>query len=136
MSSKVEEKYKYTKTHEWVELTGQDTFRMGISDHAQSSLGDITYFELPEVGSSYTHGTVIGFVESVKAVSDIYAPMDFEVIAVNETMTDKPELANSAPYTDGWLVTGKLKNPSKNLSQLESLMDGAAYENYVAKEEG
>jgi glycine cleavage system H protein len=131
MSGTVEASYRYAKSHEWVELLDGE-IRMGISDHAQASLGDITYFELPEIGKQFNKGDVIGFVESVKAVSDIYAPVSFEVTAVNEKLTDAPEIVNTSPYTEGWTVKGKLTDAT----QVESLLDASNYETYIASEEG
>ena len=130
--SKVNPKFRYTKSHEWVEFLSSGTVRMGITDHAQASLGDITYFELPEVGKTFKKGDTLGFVESVKAVSDIYAPLAFEVTSVNTTLSETPEVVNQDAYVKGWYAEGKLQDKG----QLEDLMDAKAYSTYLASEEG
>lgn len=123
------ENLKYTKTHEWVALDG-DVATFGLTDHAQSELGDITYLELPEVGDSVKKGESFGVVESVKAASDMYSPVDGEVLEVNESAVDGPEVINSSPYDEAWLVKVKLSDPS----QLDALMDTAAYNEFEAGE--
>lgn len=115
---------KYAATHEWARDEGDGTVTVGISDHAQESLGDVVYVEQPEVGSSVTGGEEAGVVESVKAASDIYSPVSGEVIAVNELLEDAPETINSSPYDDGWFFKVKISDPS----ELEGLYDAAAYE--------
>jgi glycine cleavage system H protein len=115
---------KYAATHEWARDEGDGTVTVGISDHAQESLGDVVYVEQPEVGSSVTGGEEAGVVESVKAASDIYSPVSGEVIAVNELLEDEPETINSSPYDDGWFFKVKISDPS----ELEGLYDAAAYE--------
>jgi len=94
---------QYTKTHEWIKIEG-DEATIGISDYAQDALGDIVYVELPEVGTTYEAGDAFGAVESAKAASDLYMPVAGEVVAVNEPLVAQPELLNSDPYGDGWLV--------------------------------
>lgn len=115
---------KYAATHEWARDEGDGTVTVGISDHAQESLGDVVYVEQPEVGSNVTGGEEAGVVESVKAASDIYSPVSGEVIAVNELLEDEPETINSSPYDDGWFFKVKISDPS----ELEGLYDAAAYE--------
>ncbi len=120
---------KYTKTHEWISLEG-DIATFGLTDHAQSELGDITYLELPQVGDSLKAGDSFGVVESVKAASDVYSPIDGEVIEVNDAAVDGPELINSSPYDDAWLVKVRVADPS----QLEGLMDTDAYNEYESNQ--
>lgn len=123
------ENRKYTKTHEWIALEG-DIATFGLTDHAQSELGDITYLELPEVGDAVKAGDSFGVVESVKAASDVYSPIDGEVIEVNGAAVDGPEVINSSPYDDAWLVKVRVADPS----QLEALMDTAAYDEYESNQ--
>jgi glycine cleavage system H protein len=94
---------QYTKTHEWIKIEGEEA-TIGISDYAQDALGDVVYVELPEVGASYEAGDAFGAVESVKAASDLYMPVAGEVVAVNEPLVAQPELLNSDPYGEGWLI--------------------------------
>lgn len=120
---------KYTKTHEWISLDG-DVATFGLTDHAQSELGDITYLELPEVGDALKAGDAFGVVESVKAASDVYSPIDGEVVEINDTAVDGPELINASPYEDAWLVKVKISDPS----QIEALMDTEAYDDFEANQ--
>lgn len=120
---------KYTKTHEWISLDG-DVATFGLTDHAQSELGDITYLELPEVGDALKAGDAFGVVESVKAASDVYSPIDGEVVEVNDTAVDGPEVINASPYEDAWLVKVKISDPS----QLDALMDTEAYDEFEANQ--
>lgn len=113
---------RYAASHEWVRLEADGSVTVGISDHAQEALGDVVYVELPEVGASLNAGQEAGVVESVKAASDIYAPISGEVIAVNEALTDSPEQVNSDPYAS-WFF--KLQ-PSDS-AELNKLLDAAAY---------
>ena len=121
--------YRYTKEHEWVHTLG-DTGLIGITDYAQHSLGDIVYVEVPKVGAAITAGESFGTVESVKAVSEIFAPVSGTVIEVNETLTNRPELLNSEPFTSGWLIKVKLGDPA----QVQSLMTAADYDTFTATE--
>ena len=121
--------YKYTKEHEWVSVEG-DIGTIGITDHAQHELGDIVYVDLPKVGAHLDQGKSLGSVESVKAVSDIYAPVSGTVVEVNEGLPESPEVINEDPYGDGWLIKVRIGD----LSELEDLMDGEEYEEMVAKE--
>lgn len=114
---------KYLESHEWVRTEADGTLTVGISDHAQQALGDLVFVEVPEVGRSLTKGAAAAVVESVKAASDVYAPVSGEVIAANEALTSSPELVNTDPYGEGWLF--KLK-PSNN-AELSQLLDAAAY---------
>ena len=117
---------KFTKTHEWVRVDG-DVATVGISDYAQTELGDITYLELPEPGDSVARSEPFGIVESVKAASDIYAPVDGEVVARNDEAIEAPDLVNSSPYDRAWLVQIRLSDPS----QVGSLMSAADYDAFA-----
>ncbi len=115
--------YWFQKTHEYIaEIDGE--YRVGISEFAAQELGDITFVELPEVGATFTRGDSFGTVESVKAVSDVYAPADLEVTAVNEELADEPEKVNADPQGDGWFIKAKLSDAS----QLDDLMSKADYD--------
>jgi glycine cleavage system H protein len=119
--------YRYTKEHEWV--NAQDgVATIGITDYAQSELGDVVFVELPEAGKKLEKGNSFGTVESVKAVSEIYAPVSGEVLEVNPDLHNKPETINSDPHGAAWMVKIKLANPA----ELGKLMDGAGYEAYIA----
>jgi len=115
---------RYAPSHEWARLEADGTVTVGITDHAQDALGDVVFVELPEVGNSYEAGQQAGVVESVKAASDIYAPVAGEVIAVNEAIVDAPETINNDPYDGGWFF--KLK--PANTAELDSLLDAAGYQ--------
>ena len=109
----------YAKTHEWVRMEGEEAV-IGITDHAQHALGDITYVELPAVGDTLAAGQEMGAVESVKAASDLYSPVSGEVVAVNEVLNDSPEVVNQSPYEQGWMVRVRLSSaPSGLLSAAE-----------------
>jgi len=120
--------YRYSKDHEWIDVKG-DIATVGITDYAQSELGDVVFVELPTAGKALTAGKTFGSVESVKAVSDIYAPATGEVVESNATLQQKPESINTDPHGAGWLVKMKLANPA----DVSSLMDAAAYEAYIAE---
>lgn len=120
------EDLKYASTHEWVRPEG-DIAVIGITDHAQSELGDVVFLELPTVGSRIGKGDVFGTVESVKTVSDLIAPVSGEVVEINETLTESPELVNDEPYASGWLV--KVKMGAK--SELDELMSADQYETFI-----
>lgn len=113
---------KYTSDHEWVKMEGSD-FVIGITDHAQDSLGDVTFVELPEIGARFEDKAVFGVVESVKAASDLYMPVTGEVIEVNDSLNDSPENVNSDPYGNGWMI--KIR-PDQSDS-IGSLLDADAY---------
>jgi len=121
----------YIKSHEWIERDG-DTVTIGITDHAQESLGDLVFVELPETGESLSAGDVCAVVESVKAASDIYAPLTGEVTAVNEELADSPELINEDPYGEGWLMKMSITDEA----ELDDFLDAEAYQAVVDEEEG
>ncbi len=120
------ENFRYTKEHEWVKVEGA-TATVGITDHAQSELGDIVYVDLPKVGSAVEQGKTFGSVESVKAVSDIYSPVSGEVTAINEALNTAPEKLNADPHGEAWLIQVKLSDPS----QTAGLMSAADYQAYL-----
>lgn len=115
---------KYTKEHEWLKLLDGGEAIIGITDFAQNSLGDITFVEVPVVGDTFTAGETFGVVESVKAASDLYMPIDAEVIEVNESLQDAPESLNQSPYDAGWI----LKVRVADTSSLDALLDAEAYQ--------
>jgi len=124
MAFKTPAELQYTKSHEWIKIEG-DSATVGISDYAQDSLGDVVYVELPDVGASYEAGQPFGAVESVKAASDLNMPVGGEVTEVNEPLLSQPELLNSDPYGDGWLIKIKLAQG------VGALMSAEVYEKYV-----
>lgn len=124
MSNENPSDLKYTKSHEWLRDNGDGTVTIGITDHAQELLGDIVYVELPEVETILKAEESCGVIESVKAASDMYAPLDGEVTEVNEELDGEPELINSAPFGEGWIFSMKLES----MDDLASLMDAKAYE--------
>ena len=128
---KLDPKARYAESHEWARQDGGEIV-CGITDHAQESLSDIVYVELPEVGDTFDIGDEFGVVESVKAASDVYMPMGGEIAAVNEELEDTPELVNQAPYGDGWMIRFVPSDPA----EFDALMDTEAYEAFVAEEEG
>ncbi len=128
--SDIPEELKYTKSHEWVLDEGDGIAAVGITDHAQELLGDLVFVELPEVGAELTAGAECAVVESVKAASDIYSPLDGEVVEVNEALADSPEAINEAPY-ENWIFKLKMTDPS----QLDNLLDAAAYAEFIESEE-
>lgn len=104
---------RYAKSHEWLKVAADGTATIGITDYAQNSLGDITFVQVPKVGTALKAGETFGVVESVKAASDVYAPVAGTVVAVNPTLDTNPEKVNQAPYTDGWMLKLKLANPAE-----------------------
>lgn len=114
---------KYAKSHEWVKLAADGTALVGITDYAQNSLGDITYVQLPKIGATLKPGEVFGVVESVKAASDIYAPVAGTVIEVNTALESNPEKVNSAPYAEGWMLKLKVADAGA----VNALLDAAGY---------
>lgn len=118
---------RYTTDHEWIKIDG-DVGIVGITDFAQSELGDVTYVEVPAVGKTLAEGDTFGVVESVKAVSDIYSPLAGEVIAVNEALANSPELINESPYEGAWMIKIRLADPAA----AEALLDATAYEQHAA----
>ncbi|MCX7679530.1 MAG: glycine cleavage system protein GcvH [Spirochaetes bacterium] len=125
----IPENLKYTKEHEWVLFDEEMlTYTCGITDHAQEMLTDIVFVELPEKGLEVKKGERLAVVESVKAVSDVYAPLSGEVIEINHRLEDSPELLNSDPYGDGWICKLSVKNPS----EADELLDATEYEAHIA----
>jgi glycine cleavage system H protein len=114
---------KYTKEHEWVARTGEDTVRIGITDYAQQQLGDVVFVQLPSVGDTAAAGDSLGEVESTKSVSDVYAPVPGTVSARNEALEGQPELINSDPYGEGWIVEIDVSDQAA----LDTLLDAAGY---------
>ncbi len=123
------EELKYTEEHEWV-LVEDTIVTVGITDFAQDSLGDVVFVELPEVGAEVVAGKSFGVVESVKAVSDIYAPVSGEVVEINEELPETPEVINTSPYEDGWMIKIRIADTS----DLDDLMDADAYQAFVEEE--
>ena len=121
---------RYTKDHEWLRLEG-DVGVIGVTDFAQDSLGDVVFVELPAVGAKLTQGATFGVVESNKSVSDLFAPVAGEVIAINERLAEQPELVNQSPYEDGWMIRLRIGTPSAALE----LLDAAAYQAHIASEQ-
>jgi len=121
---------KYTQEHEWVLQTGDDTVRIGITDYAQQQLGDVVFVQLPEVGDTVDAGAGMGEVESTKSVSDLYAPLGGEVVARNERLDEQPELVNSDPLEQGWMVELRLSEAS----ELEGLLDESAYQELIEQD--
>ena len=119
--SNVPANLQYSKEHEWVEGTGGNRFKIGITDYAQGALGDIVYVQLPKVGDSVTEGAVCGEIESTKSVSELFSPVTGTVIAINEQLDSAPETLNSDPYGAGWIAEIEVSAPST------SLMDAAGY---------
>lgn len=124
MSNENPDDLKYTKSHEWLRDNGDGTVTVGITDHAQELLGDVVYVELPEVESELKAEESCGVIESVKAASDMYAPLDGEITEVNEELDSEPELINSAPFGEGWIFSMKLDS----IDDLNTLLDASAYE--------
>jgi glycine cleavage system H protein len=123
------ENFRYTKEHEWVAVEG-GVGSIGITDHAQQELGDIVYVDVPKVGTVLEQGKSLGSVESVKAVSEIYAPVSGEVVEVNETLADAPEKLNEEPHGAAWLVKVRLSKPD----EVNELMSAADYQTYIGAE--
>ncbi|EST58155.1 glycine cleavage system protein GcvH [Proteus cibi] len=129
--SQIPSELKYAQSHEWVRSEGNGEYTIGITEHAQELLGDMVFVDLPEVGREVAVGDDCAVAESVKAASDIYAPLSGEIIAVNEELEGSPELVNSAPYGEGWLFRIKANNES----ELDDLLDAAGYQELVDSEE-
>ncbi|MGI9951164.1 glycine cleavage system protein GcvH [Moorellaceae bacterium AZ2] len=119
---------RYSKDHEWVEVEGNRA-RIGITDYAQQSLGDIVFVELPQVGDELTAQDSFGVVESVKSASDVYTPVSGKVVAVNEALLDSPQLINSDPYGKGWLIEIEMLDPS----EVENLLDAESYQKLITE---
>lgn len=125
--SNVPTELKYTASHEWVRAEGEGVYSVGITEHAQELLGDMVFIDLPEVGTSFGAGDDCAVAESVKAASDIYAPISGEIVAINDELEGAPELVNSAPYSEGWLFRIKASDEA----QIAGLLDAAAYESSI-----
>lgn len=124
----IRDELRYSKDHEWV-LVEDNTAIIGISDFAQESLGDVVYVGLPEVGTIVEEGEAIGTIESVKAVSDIYSPVHGEVVEVNRRLEETPEIVNSSPFEDGWMI--KLQADISDIENSQLLMDADAYRKHT-----
>lgn len=131
MMSNVPTELKYSKSHEWIRIEDDGSATIGISDHAQALLGDMVFIELPEVGDTLDAGDECAVVESVKAASDVYAPLSGEVVAINELLEDAPETVNTDTYNDGWLFRITLSDDA----ELKELLDAEAYAELAAEED-
>lgn len=129
--SDIREELKYLSSHEWARVEEDETVTVGISDHAQDSLGDVVFVEAPEVGTQVSVGAEAAVVESVKAASDIYSPVSGEVIEINELLEEAPETVNASPYEEGWLFRIK----PTDLSELEEALDAEGYRQLLESEE-
>lgn len=125
--SNVPAELKYRDSHEWVRKEADGTYTVGITEHAQELLGDMVFVDLPDVGNTYSQGEDCAVAESVKAASDIYAPLSGEIVEVNSGLEGEPELVNSSPYTDGWLFRLKATDDT----EYETLLDAAAYQSAI-----
>ncbi len=126
MTANIPNHLLYTREHEWIEKN-DDVVTIGITEHAQESLGDLVYVELPEIGQDVEAGDHFAVVESVKAASEVYSPVTGEVIEVNSELEEEPEIINEAPYDDGWIVKIRLEDAD----ELEDLMDSDSYEAFI-----
>ena len=117
---------KYTQEHEWVQIE-DDIVTVGVTDYAANELGDIVFVELPETGEEFNQGDTVGTIESVKAVADLFLPVSGEVVAINDGVVDSPELVNSSPMDDGWLVKVRLAD----IAEIETLLDAGAYQDLI-----
>ena len=124
--SEVPDNLSYTKEHEWLSLDDDGNVKVGITDHAQDALSDVVFVELPEIGSSFSKGDSMAVAESVKAASDIYAPVSGKVVSVNTKLEESPELINESPYDFGWMVT------IEPTGELEDLLDSDSYQELIA----
>lgn len=129
MSTNIPEELRYSASHEWVRDNKDGTVTIGITDHAQELLGDVVYVELPEDGTTFNAKDPAGVIESVKAASDFYTPVSGEVIAMNEKLDEEPELINTEPYGDGWIVTLKIESTD----EFDALLDANGYTNEIAE---
>ncbi|WP_257281796.1 MULTISPECIES: glycine cleavage system protein GcvH [unclassified Endozoicomonas] len=128
--SSIPSELRYVRSHEWIRIEEDGTATIGITDHAQEALGDVVFVELPEVGSILAAEDEAGVVESVKAASDLYAPISGEVVAINEALEEAPETVNGAPYDEGWFFKVKITDEG----QLSELMDAESYAEFVESE--
>ncbi len=122
---------KYTKEHEWVKVNGKEA-TVGVTDHAQHELGDVVFVEVPEEGGEFSQGEGFAVIESVKAVSDVYAPVSGKVIRVNEALADNPELINTDPYGQAWIAVFEISNPR----EIDDLMTADEYKKFLEEGEG
>ncbi|MBD1228758.1 glycine cleavage system protein GcvH [Xenorhabdus griffiniae] len=129
--SHVPAELKYTESHEWVRSEGNGEYTVGITEHAQKLLGDMVFVDLPEIGTEVNSGDDCAVVESVKAASDIYAPVNGKIIAVNPDLENSPELVNSEPYNEGWLFRVKIADES----ELANLLDAESYRSLLEEDE-
>ena len=129
--SNVPQELRYTKNHEWVMKNDDETVTVGITDHAQHLLGDLVFVELPEIGNTFSEDEDCAVVESVKAASDVYCPLDGEIVGHNEALSDTPELINQDPYGDGWIFKLKLNDEGS----FAELLDADAYADIIAEAE-
>lgn len=127
--SNIPENLRYSKDHEWISVDG-DIATIGITDYAQSSLGDVVYVDFPRVGDKFDAHEAFGSVESVKAVSEVFTPIAGEIAEINESLNDTPEKANSDPYGDGWFVKIKMSNPG----EVDGLMSSEEYDEYLSSQ--
>lgn len=127
MSNSIPSELKYTKDHEWTKIEG-DVAVIGITDFAQSALGDIVFVELPEAGKTLSHHQAFGVVESIKSVSDLYSPLAGTVLEVNKDVVNSPELCNAEPYGNAWMIKIKLSNPA----EVNSLLSASDYQNFLS----
>ncbi len=130
--SEIPPELSYTAEHEWVQRVGDDTVRVGITDFAQSSLGDVVFVQLPDVGTDVTAGESFGEVESTKSVSDLYSPVTAKVVAVNGDLEGSPQLVNSDPYGEGWLIELQA-DPDALAGEVGGLLDADAYQALVTE---
>ncbi len=127
MSNSIPSELKYTKDHEWTKIEG-DVAVIGITDFAQSALGDIVFVELPEAGKTLSHHQAFGVVESIKSVSDLYSPLAGTVLEVNKDVINSPELCNAEPYGNAWMIKIKLSNPA----EVNALLSASDYQNFLS----
>lgn len=132
--SEIRDHLRYARSHEWVRREDDGDILVGISDYAQDALGDVVYVELPEVGDAVEAGVEVGVVESVKAASDIYAPLNGEVTAVNPALAERPELVNESPYDDGWMFRLR-PEPDSMEESMENLLSAEAYREICEEQE-
>jgi len=125
--SNVPSNLRYTKDHEWVKVESDGTVTVGITDYAQAALGYVTFIDLPKVGKQLESADVFGTVESVKAASDLYSPVSGEVIAINSSLNDTPDLVNREPYEKAWMIKMKLKSAA----ELDKLLDSSSYQSLL-----
>lgn len=126
----IPEDLRYTSEHEWVRTVAPDSVRIGITDYAQDSLGDIVYVQLPEADENVHSGTPMGELESTKSVSDLFAPVSGSVVATNDALVNNPELCNSDPYGEGWIIEVKLSDPD----ELDALMTASDYAEQITSQ--